>query len=621
MSRPHCGGSAWSLGLTFALLLAGVSCGPTNTTSKQPAGGSAGSLGAMTGGESQGATGGASAMNGGAGSGSGGGKAGAPSLPPDGDVPPAAALSKLDLLLMIDNSRNTAEKQRLLADAVTWLLTSPEAPPLSADDIHVGVITSSLGSHGASGANDVCVVSDDNDRAHLVATMRPGVPTFKELGFLAWGPDPEASATLDDLASGLNNVLATVGAIGCGYEASLEAWYRFLVDPEPPLDVVMAPTQATAELQGVDQVILSQRAEFLRPDSVLAIVALSDENDCSIIDGGYGWLISRASPMFRSTSACEVNPNDPCCQSCGEQNAKPGCPAIAQDSACSAGQFLDAATDEDDLNLRCFEQKRRFGFDLLHPISRYTDALTRQFQFNRAGEPVKNPLFVGNQRHPSQVLYLGIVGVPWQDLADDASVEGPGLTYLTAGELAAKERWAMMVGDPDASPPVPPTDPFMIESSQDRSTLSIGSAHPLLPGVSLVGSGSLDPQANVINGHESVNGSRELQYACTFPLAEPKQCDQAALEADESCQCFDNDVPSNRALCQPPGGGVAGITQHYDGAYPGIRHLRLLASLGDTAVAASACPKETGDTLLPEYGYRPAMSALGGRIEQALAAE
>ncbi|HYJ10045.1 MAG TPA: hypothetical protein VEX18_13575, partial [Polyangiaceae bacterium] len=114
MARPHCGGSAWSLGLTFALLLAAASCGPSNTTSNPPAGGSAGSLGAMAGNESRGATGGASATSGGAGGGSGGGKAGAPSLPPDGDVPPAAALSKLDLLLMVDNSRNTAEKQRLL---------------------------------------------------------------------------------------------------------------------------------------------------------------------------------------------------------------------------------------------------------------------------------------------------------------------------------------------------------------------------------------------------------------------------------------------------------------------------------------------------------------------------
>jgi hypothetical protein len=526
------------------------------------------------------------------------------------------------LLLMVDNSRNTAEKQRLLADAVNWLLTSPEAPLLSADDIHIGVITSSLGSHGASDPKDVCVAGGDNDRAHLVATMRPGVPSFKELGFLAWGPDPEASPTRDALASSLNNVLVTVGSNGCGYEASLEAWYRFLIDPEPPLEVVVPPLQGAAVLQGIDEVILSQRAEFLRPDSVLAIVMLSDENDCSIIDEGYGWLISRSSPMYRSTSACQGNPNDPCCQSCGEPQANPGCPAIAQDPACSAGQFLGVGNGEDDLNLRCFEQKRRFGFDLLHPISRYTDALTRQFQLNRAKQPVKNPLFAGNQRHPSQVVYLGIVGVPWQDLADDASLEGAGLTYLTAGELAANERWAMMVGDPGASPPVPPSDPFMIEASHDRSLLSSVLAHPLVPGATLVGSDSLDPQANVINGHENVDlGSRDLQHACTFPLQEPKQCDQAALEADESCKCFIDDAPYNRAVCQPPGGGEAGIMQYYDGAYPGIRHLRLLASLGDNAVVASACAKVTGDPELADYGYRPAIRALAGRIERALAAD
>jgi hypothetical protein len=336
------------------------------------------------------------------------------------------------------------------------------------------------------------------------------------------------------------------------------------------------------------------------------------------VDEGYGWLISRATPMYRSTSACQVNPNDPCCQSCGEARMNDGCPAIAADPACQMGNNLNPATGEDDLNLRCYDQKRRFGFDLLQPISRYADALTRQFQFDRAKVPVKNPLFAGGIRHPSQVVYVGIVGVPWQDLADDASLEGPGLTYLTADELTAKDRWAMMIGEPDASPPVRPSDPFMIEASYDRAMLSSVGAHPLLPSEGLVDSSSTNPQANIVNGHESVDiGQRELQAACIFPLAQPRLCDEAAFNAGESCQCFVEDAPYNRAVCQPPGGGAASDTQYFDMAFPGIRHLRLMQSLGDTAVAASACPKVLDETS-PDYGYRPAMKALAARIEQAL---
>src|SRR5262245_55655224 len=137
MSSRHSGAFAWALGLT----LAAVGCGPSHTNESPAGAGSAGAAGtpANTGGsQGQGATGSGGTSKGGATS--NGGTAGEAMLPPDGDVPPATALHKLDLLLMVDNSLNTAEKQRLLNDAVTWLLAGNEAdaPALSADDIHVG---------------------------------------------------------------------------------------------------------------------------------------------------------------------------------------------------------------------------------------------------------------------------------------------------------------------------------------------------------------------------------------------------------------------------------------------------------------------------------------------------
>ncbi|HKY39040.1 MAG TPA: hypothetical protein VJN18_24045 [Polyangiaceae bacterium] len=608
----------------MALTLGGMACGPK--TSNRGGGGEAGLIQAGTnsgeaGDDSNPGGDGGTTAAGGSGpvAGSTGRAGGAPL--PDDDFPPATALHKLDLLLMVDNSYNTLQKQRLLMDAVGWLLAPPGGTTLPADDVHVGIITSSLGSHGALDAKDVCTSPEDNDRAHLLATMRPGVPSYKDSGFLAWGPDTGDSASLEELVAVLEPMLSTAGDTGCGYEASLEAWYRFLADPEPPAEVLVPQGATTAVLQGVDQAILEQRAAFLRPDSVVAIVVMSDENDCSIVDQGYGWLISRTSPMFRSTSVCHTNPNDPCCQSCGEQAANAGCNPPAADAECqtASGAFLDGNADEDDLNLRCWNQKGRFGFELLHPISRYTEALTRQYQRDRKGSPVENPLFVGGQRHPSQVIYTGIVGVPWQDLADAASLAGAGLTYLSAAELTQQKRWEMMIGDPDASPPVRPTDPFMIETPTDRAMLSSVSAHPLVPSARLVPSDSTDPQANVINGHESANlGNHVLQTACIFPLQTPKTCDQTALDSNQGCQCFDADLTFNRAQCQPPGGGAPTTTQYYDDAFPGIRHLQLLHSLGDSAIAASACPK-VFDAASPDYGYRPAMNALAQRLELAFA--
>jgi hypothetical protein len=601
----------WSFGVSVLGLLLGVGCGKTHVNSNSHAGEPA--AGGEGGGSDVGNGGSLATAGAGAATGAAAGAGGGPMLPPDGEIPAAVALHKLDLLLMIDNSRDMRDKQALLKNAVTWLLGA-DGPGLSADDIHVGVVTSSLGSHGAAGPKDVCVQADDDDHAHLIGSLRPGVPTFQNSGFLAWGPDAEPR--IDSVLAALDPMIDTVGEIGCGYEASLEAWYRFLVDPEPPSSVVVPQGSSTAVAQGIDATILAQRAAFLRPDSVLSIIMLSDENDCSIRDEGYGWLIARSAPMYRATSACS-NPNDPCCQSCGEAAANAGCAAIASDSACAQGTTLPQG--EDDLNLRCWEQKRRFGFDLLYPISRYREGLTRQLVFQRStGQAVGNPIFAGGaaRRHPSQVILTGIVGVPWQDLADKTSLAGTGLTNLTAAQLTQQGRWDIMLGDPEASPPVRPADPFMIETTIDRAMLSSVSKHPLVA-ASLTPSSSNDPQANPINGHESVNvGSRTLQQACIFPLATPKLCDQAALDADLSCRCFADDAPYSNAICQPPAGGAASTTQYYASAYPGIRHLQLLKALGNNAITGSICPKVTVPDS-PDFGYLPIMKVLAARLESA----
>lgn len=591
--------------------LAQLGCGgDSNGTGPSGASGSSGAPGAS-------GSSGAAGTTGSGGSTPGGG--GTSALPDDGTVPPATALTKLDLLLMIDNSRGMNEKQRLLSEALNGLLDDVTTN-LGITDIQIGVITSSLGSHGNAEMRGVCIQPRDNDHAQLIGVMR-GVPTWNNSGFLRWDPAqaavPPGTPVLADLEQSVLSLVASAGDQGCGYEASLEAWYRFLVDPEPPLAVVIPVNGAVAEPQGVDETLLAQRKAFLRPDSALGIVLLTDENDCSIVDRGYGWMLTRIGPMtmYRGTSQCDTDPNSACCQSCGEVQPKTGCPAIESDAKCAENKYFPDALD-DSLNLRCFAQKRRFGLDLLYPISRYTDALTRQSVLNRAGQPVPNPLFAGagTKRHPSQVVYTGIVGVPWQDLADDASLTGTGLTYLTAAQLNAAQRWPLMLGDSSASPPTLPTDPFMVESIDDRSTLGLP-PHPLT-GQSPVANTSTDPKAT-INGHEEVVLRRDtLQAACIFELSNPIECDAAAQSSNASCLCFEGDLPDNAAVCQPPTGGPATTLQYSSAALPGVRHLELMRSLGDNAIVASVCPKVM-DESAPDYGYRPAMRAFATRLSSA----
>src|SRR5690606_10871913 len=88
---------------------------------------------------------------------------------------------------------------------------------------------------------DVCVSPEDNDRAHLLPFVRPGLPSYEDQGYLKWDPDalsePPGESDVQALTASLQTLLEAVGETGCGYEAQLESVYRFLVDPEPPQSV------------------------------------------------------------------------------------------------------------------------------------------------------------------------------------------------------------------------------------------------------------------------------------------------------------------------------------------------------------------------------------------------
>ena len=332
-------------------------------------------------------------------------------------------------------------------------------------------------------------------------------------------------------------MITATGEHGCGFEASLEAWYRFLADPEPPATVslianttVRGSSAVSGSCVGCDEVLLAQRRAFLRPDSALVVVMLSDENDCSIRDDGIGWFIGSNARMPLSTSACDKNPNDFCCRSCAQRETQPpaGCQSLSTDPVCrlvpAGQQYATYDARHDSVNLRCFNHQQRFGFDLLYETSRYVDALNASTLPLQSSPTtvVRNPLFTGDPgqpvRGPSLVFLAGIVGVPWQDVADDASQVGAGLVYLTAKELAAKDRWSALLGDPKASPPVPPSDPFMIESIAPRTGMNTIAQPP----VAIAPSNSMDAHANPINGHEqNIAQLDDLQYRVHVPARRP----------------------------------------------------------------------------------------------------
>ncbi len=180
-----------------------------------------------------------------------------------------AALS-VDMLWVIDNSFSMEEEQENLAQNFPVLLDvltnppdddgdgNPDVPPV--EDLRVGIITTDLGSGDTP---DVIGCPQGNgDNGELVRESRA---TDAECDGRTTGDSPwlqfdgtNAEQFTSDFAC-----LARLGTDGCGNEQPLEASLRALTDNVAP----GGPNEG-----------------FLRDDSIVAIVYLTDEDDCSVQD-------------------------------------------------------------------------------------------------------------------------------------------------------------------------------------------------------------------------------------------------------------------------------------------------------------------------------------------------
>ncbi|HEY0466077.1 MAG TPA: hypothetical protein VGC79_17825, partial [Polyangiaceae bacterium] len=268
---------------------AGESAGGAEAGGEGGTAGSGGNAGASghPGGSGSGGSGGsggnlASAGSGGRLGSSGSGGMGYPPI----DIGPQQRSDKLDVLFVVDNSVSMSDKQNILKVSLPSFVTrlvnplcvdaqgvpvaaqpssgaaacisgSRELPPVR--DMHLGVITSSLGSHGGT----VCatpLTADDHldDRAELLPAQRANLPSYNNTGYLAYDAEGLAGvANVNGLIQDLQTVVSAAGETGCGYEAPLEAMYRFLVDPEPPVAVQNVNNQSV--LGDINQALLAQR--------------------------------------------------------------------------------------------------------------------------------------------------------------------------------------------------------------------------------------------------------------------------------------------------------------------------------------------------------------------------
>ena len=316
-------------------------------------------------------------------------------------------------------------------------------------------------------------------------------------------------------------------------------------------------------------------------------------------------------------------------------------------------------------NLRHVHMKQKYGVDVQFPMSRYVLGLTSQTVPNRSGEypssgngyyqgglnddpqdlNCDNPLFSTNLPTTSSgptdpsicnltpstvrtpagnlVYYAHIGGVP-NELLTTTDSSG----NVTVKETLAASDWTAILGNDPQNYDYTGIDSHMIESYQPR------------PGLPVAGSGA------TVQGDEApdwytdgapsatfpprVNLPVDLEFACVFQLALPRNCDPQNANNSEA------DISS--CVCSTAGPGGASPTlpadhvpsvcdaqnplqQDYAKAYPTIRQLLLAQMLGTQGIVSSICPIHTLDNATendPLYGYRPAIDAIVDRMASSL---
>lgn len=522
-------------------------------------------------------------------------------------------VDKVDMLIVVDNSLSMADKQSELGKRMPELISklTDDTPdpttgkPANAADIHVGVITSSLGSHGSSACAPSLTNKSNDDRGHLLPRAGEGggsgwvvstptaAPTASpcpgpvEASPLTWVFDParDPAAKFKGKDGGLTLQTATscivqsADQVGCGYEETWEAMYHFLIDPSPYAKAEVKCTFGVSGdacgnndiiVDGKDDELLAQRAAFLRQDSLVAVIILSDENDFSLHPAGKNWLpwAYGAGAMQRGWEACDGIPDDLEPDGSGELTAK-GCFSCFQNNGnpnCTKPWAKDKLNnDPDGRNLRGFHQVQRYGFNFLWSRDRYVNGFKNASVPDAKGVLGPNPLFSGGFRDQSLIVVAGIVGVPKKLVQD-----GDKPKLLTAAD------WEKII-----SPDLAKRDPHMIESIGPRTGVP-----------RFAGDRSID---DVNGGDRDVPDGDDLQYACISPRA-------AGASGASDCEGLGTDANKKNPLCD------SSTKQSYYKAYPGLRHLRMIERLGASGFVASICNES----------FSPAVQGIVDKLRAAL---
>ncbi len=169
----------------------------------------------------------------------------------------ASGRNKVDILFMIDDSDSMQPKQDELKKRFPQLISQLEQFATDGHKAwyHIGVVTSDLGAAGISCGNNLGGKLQPIGRGADLTKCHGLGGGFNFINYNQLDGSNNLPAG-QDLATTFQ-CMASVGLGGCGYEHQLESVYRALHDTP------------------------AENHDFLRDDAILAVVFVTDEDDCS----------------------------------------------------------------------------------------------------------------------------------------------------------------------------------------------------------------------------------------------------------------------------------------------------------------------------------------------------
>jgi hypothetical protein len=187
---------------------------------------------------------------------------------------------KLDILFMVDDSSSMSPLQtKMQAQLPAFMDALIDDSTKQLPDLHVAVVSSSFGGGAWSNVNqchaastDPNTLGDDQGR-FLQGAIGPNASPCKMLHpdtkYLANGDGSPGAANFDGTIADAFKCIALLGDKGCGFESQFESVYYGLYYGH----LALGPSDG-----GHDP----NNGGFLRDDAVLAVVMVTNEDDCSV---------------------------------------------------------------------------------------------------------------------------------------------------------------------------------------------------------------------------------------------------------------------------------------------------------------------------------------------------